>query len=299
MNFTNIRYFLAIVDEGGISAAARTLYISQQSLSEQLKKLEAEVGTPLLHRKNPIALTVAGECFYEGGKRLVGLYDDLMADIEDITQRRRSKLTIGVPTFYTPPYFPDFLGQFQVRHPEYEIAIVKRWHGDVARSMAGVDLYLSYWPLSPELENHILQENDSYCVTFQRRLAEQVYGSRWDYVEQQLQERQDLSVLKEMPFILLRDRYGHVTQDLQCIFEECGFTPIAGFNSENFELNREVCYNGMGCLLAPESYVERCYFGNRNLDTRELLSYPIHVTSFETKVAVSCELDAVCSARRL
>lgn len=92
-----------------------------------------------------------------------------------------------------------------------------------------------------------------------------------------------------MPFILLRDRYGHVTQDLSCIIEEYGFTPIAGFNSENFELNREVCYNGIGCLLAPQSYVERSYFENRNLDTRELLSYPICVTSFEAKVAVSYE----------
>lgn len=165
--------------------------------------------------------------------------------------------------------------------------------------MAEVDLYLSCWPLSPELENHILKENNSYCATFRRKLTEQVYGSRWEYVEQQLQERQDLSALREMPFILLRDRCGHVTRDLQCIFEEFGFTPIAGFNSENFELNREVCCNGTGCPLAPESYVERSYFENRNLDTRELLSYPIRVTSFETKVAVSCELDAVCSARRL
>ena len=289
MNFTNIRYFLSIVDEGGISAAARTLYISQQSLSEQLKKLEAEVGTPLLHRKNPIALTVAGECFYEGGKKLVSLYDELMADIEDITQKRRSKLTIGVPTFHIPPYFPDFLVRFQERHPEYEIAIVKRWHNDISRNMSGVDIYLSYWPLSPELENHILQEDDAYCVTFQRRLAEAVYGSRWEDVEQQLLCTQDLSLLKEMPFIILRDRYGHVTQDLSRIFEEHGFTPIPGFNSENFELNSQICYNGKGCLLAAESYVEGIYFRNKNLDTQELLSYPIRVTSFETKVAVSYE----------
>lgn len=138
------------------------------------------------------------------------------------------------------PCFPGFLGQFQARHPEYEIAVVKRWHGGIARGMAGVDLYLSCWPLSPELENHTLKENNSYRATFRRKLAEQVYGSRWEYVEQQLQERQDLSALREMPFILLRDRCDHVTRDLQCIFEEFGFTPIAGFNSENFELNREI-----------------------------------------------------------
>ena len=50
MNFSNINYFLAIVEEGSISAAARKLYISQQALSEQLRKMEEEVGAPLLKR---------------------------------------------------------------------------------------------------------------------------------------------------------------------------------------------------------------------------------------------------------
>ena len=44
MNFLNIKYFIAIAEEQNISAAARKLYVSQQSLSEHLKKLETEIG---------------------------------------------------------------------------------------------------------------------------------------------------------------------------------------------------------------------------------------------------------------
>lgn len=288
MNFTSIRYFLTIVEEGRISAAARKLYLSQQALSEQLKKLEAEVGTPLLQR-SPVKLTPAGECFYTGCKKLISTYDAMMEEIGDITQKRRSKITIGVPTYCTPPYLPAFLGQFQAAHPEFEVAIVKRQHNDIERNMNGVDLYLSYLPLSPELENHILLDPDPYHVTFQRALAERVYGSRWEQVEQSLMERRDLSVLREMPFVILRDRYGQMSKDLQLIFAEYRFDPVISFNSENAELNDQTCYNSLGCLLSTESYANHRFYANPGLNTAELLSYPIRVTSFDPKMAVSHE----------
>lgn len=54
MNFLNIKYFIAIAEEQNISAAARKLYVSQQSLSEHLKKLETEIGAPLLSGGIPL-----------------------------------------------------------------------------------------------------------------------------------------------------------------------------------------------------------------------------------------------------
>lgn len=288
MTFTSIKYFLAIVEEGSISAAARNLYISQQALSEQLKKLEAEIGVSLLCR-SPFRLTDAGVCFYEGCKKLIGTYDDMMLEIEGIVQTRQKKITIAVPTYCTHPCLLDFLGYFQRKYPEYEVTVIKRQHTDIAHNMNGVDLYLSYLPLSPDLENHILLESDPYYVTFQRTLAERVYGERWECVEEQLLQTRDLSLLKEMPFILLRDRYGQVTQDLQDIFSEYHFKPIVSFNSENYEMNHQTCYNGLGCLLTSESIVKRSFYDNPSLNTQELLSYPIKVSSFETKMAISSE----------
>lgn len=288
MNFTNIKYFLAIVEAGGISAASRNLYISQQALSEQLKKLESETGVTLLCR-SPFQLTDAGVCFYEGCKKLAGIYEDMMMEIESIVQSRQKKITIAVPTYCTHPCLLEFLGYFQRKYPEYEVSVIKRQHTDIAHNMNGVNLYLSYLPLSPDLENHILLDSDPYCVIFQRALAERVYGERWESVEERLIQTQQLSVLEEMPFILLRDRYGQVTQDLQDIFGEYQFKPIVSFNSENYEMNHQTCYNGLGCLLTTESIVKRSFYDNPSLNTQELLSYPIKVTSFETKMAISSE----------
>lgn len=287
MNFSNINYFLAIVEEGSISAAARKLYISQQALSEQLRKMEEEAGAPLLTRGKNSSLTVAGECLYRDGKELLRIYEGMMEDIRDVTVNRRRKITIGIPTFCTPPYLPDLLSQFNQKYPEYEIAVVKRQHSDIEHNMTGVDLYLSPLPLCLQLENHIVLDSDPFHVTFQRKLAEQVYGNRWDAVEAQLIQTQELSLLKEMPFIALRDRYGQLMQSQTLIFDEYHFSPTFGFSSENFDLNEHACISGMGCLLATESHTRSLFHRYSPQQTKDLLSFPIRVTSFETKMAIS------------
>lgn len=283
MNFSNLRYFLAIAEEGSISAAARKLYVSQQALSEQLRKMEDEVGAPLLKRGKYPELTVAGECLYRDGRELLGIYNGMLEDIRDVTTRRRRKITLGIPTFWTPPYLPALLLRFRQKYPEYEVAVVKRQHTDIEHGMNGVDLYLSALPLSPHLENHIILESDPFHVTFHEDLARQVFGDRWDSVAEQLRTACDLSLVKEIPFIALRDRYGQLAQSLTLIFNEYRLSPAFGFNSESFDLNEHACLQGAGSLLTTRSHIRFWP------EAQKLLSFPIHVASFEPKMAISCK----------
>ena len=63
MNFRNLQYFLAAAEEKNFTHAARRLYISQQSLSGHVAKLEEELGVPLFERGPELKLTYAGERF--------------------------------------------------------------------------------------------------------------------------------------------------------------------------------------------------------------------------------------------
>lgn len=64
MNFNQLRYFVAIVKHGSFWSAALEEYISQSSLSKQIKALETELGVVLFNRTgNKITLTEAGQCF--------------------------------------------------------------------------------------------------------------------------------------------------------------------------------------------------------------------------------------------
>ena len=289
MNFLNINYFMVIAEEKSISAASRKLYISQQSLSEHLKKLESELGTTLFYRTSPLVLTEAGECFYEGSKELLDIYRRTLANISEATGNQNLKLTIGIPTYCEPPFLSDLLMNFRQKYPEYKVTVCKRQHADIAHNMNGVNLYISYLPVSEDLEHFVLLKEDPYYVTFRKSLALKIYKDYWPYIEERLKATQDLSFLKEMPFLILRDRHNQIAQDLANIFQEYHFQPEIGFDSENGELNDKLCLNGIGCLLTTKDYVNRRFHTEPDYATGELLSYPIKVTSFSTQKVISYE----------
>ena len=90
----NIKYlvsFLTVAEEGSINLAASHLFISPSALMKQLNSVEEEVGTALLLRgKKGVALTDAGELFYQGLKELLPAYDDLLRKTR-LTGRKSTK----------------------------------------------------------------------------------------------------------------------------------------------------------------------------------------------------------------
>ena len=72
MNLKQARYFITIIEEGSITAAAKKLYVTQPSLSQMLRQIEAECGVDLLVR-NPLPMrpTYAGEKYLECARAII------------------------------------------------------------------------------------------------------------------------------------------------------------------------------------------------------------------------------------
>lgn len=87
MNFNQLKYFVAIVEQGSFWAAALEEYISQSSLSKQIKALENELGVVLFNRSgNKITLTEAGQCFYEYALKLLEIKNRMQQDLMDFKE---------------------------------------------------------------------------------------------------------------------------------------------------------------------------------------------------------------------
>lgn len=96
MNFLNLAYFHAIARAGSISGAAKEMYISQQSMSAQLKKLEEHFGTPLFYRTTPLTLTPAGARLLHGAEEILDRYPVRSLSIQ---YRRNRLLSSGAELF--------------------------------------------------------------------------------------------------------------------------------------------------------------------------------------------------------
>jgi DNA-binding transcriptional LysR family regulator len=101
----HLRYFVAVADAGTFTRAAEQMYIAQPTLSQQIRRLEEMVGTPLLRRlREGLRLTEAGRVLLEESRTVLSLIDHGVC-------RTRQAAGIGRPRlrFVVPPYLPETL----------------------------------------------------------------------------------------------------------------------------------------------------------------------------------------------
>ena len=98
MELRQLRYFVAIVDHGSLSRAARILHIVQPALSQQLQQLEEELGARLLHRSaQGMQATDAGKLFYEHALAILKQVGDAKAAVAHSTDSPRGTVALGIP----------------------------------------------------------------------------------------------------------------------------------------------------------------------------------------------------------
>ena len=114
----NYEYFVAIVDEGSLTKAAEHLYVSQPSLSQYLKRLEANLGVELFDRSaSPLRLTYTGERYYQYVLQMMKLDENIRREFQDIKNQTSGRLRLGVALWRALAccrmYSPAFTGSIR------------------------------------------------------------------------------------------------------------------------------------------------------------------------------------------
>lgn len=115
-----LRSFLAIVELGSLTAAARRVNRSQSAVSQQLAVLEDRLGRPLFRRERQrLQLTEFGREFVDRARALVGLHDAILEGLDSPVLRGR--LRFGTPDLYAAYLLPEVLARFAAAWPRVEI----------------------------------------------------------------------------------------------------------------------------------------------------------------------------------
>ncbi|MEJ5238932.1 MAG: LysR family transcriptional regulator [Limisphaera sp.] len=126
MELHQLRYFVAVVEEGGFSRAAARLHVAQPSLSQQIAKLEQELGQPLLDRlPRGVIPTDAGRRFYECARRILAEVADATRCVADCREPLQGRLVVGAIPTIAPGLLPRLLSPFSERHPGVELEVVE------------------------------------------------------------------------------------------------------------------------------------------------------------------------------
>jgi DNA-binding transcriptional LysR family regulator len=121
-DFTQLRTFIAVAESGSVSAGAERVFLSQSSVSEQLKKLEERAGQPLFVRsKQGVSATPAGSRLLDHARRIIAMSE---AAFEDLQGRSLDgELRIAITDYYRPHEIARILKTFSEQHPRLKLHV--------------------------------------------------------------------------------------------------------------------------------------------------------------------------------
>lgn len=171
MEMKQLKYFIAVAEELNFRRAAERLCITQPPLSQKIRQLEDELGTPLLHRNTrQVSLTPAGEYFLNKARHIIQQAHQISHEVHDIGQRVAQPIRIGhsgTSTFVTPVM--QALKDFAHRHPDIRLNLTCMNAGDLQKQLLDgqLDLALirnSQPPVSPEIDYRHLSEERLFLL---------------------------------------------------------------------------------------------------------------------------------------
>jgi LysR family cyn operon transcriptional activator len=119
-----LRYFLAVAEAGSFSRAADRLGISQPSVSQQMRDLEAGLRVSLFQRRGKrILLTSTGLIFQEHARALLRELENFLQEVSSEPGRLRGTLRLGVVPVLNVPLLPELMGMFAADHPGISLIV--------------------------------------------------------------------------------------------------------------------------------------------------------------------------------
>ena len=124
MNLSQLRTFVAVVEHGSFSAAARVLGLSQPAVTMQLQALESDLGVTLLDRRyRKVEMTEAGRALLPHARKLMAGVEDARQDLEDLSGTVSGRLTIAASTTPGQYVLPRLLGGFLKQYPDVGVTL--------------------------------------------------------------------------------------------------------------------------------------------------------------------------------
>jgi len=247
MEVHQLRYVCAIADTGNFSRAAERCQIAQPSLSQQVLKLEGDLGAKLFDRLGrSVRLTEVGRAFIPHARAILEQMDVARASVSHKNADFRGSVAVGVIPTVTPYLIPSYTAAFAKKYPDAKLRIVEETTSILVEGLRNlsIDVAILALPLRhKDLELFPIRTEPLFVVM------------RRDHPRASA-ESLALKDLRGESFVMLRD--GHCFRDLSiATCTRARITPNIAFESGQFSSLLGMVAAGVGVSLVPEMAIDR------------------------------------------
>lgn len=247
MQMQQLRYFLEIAREKNISAAAKNLYLSQPSLSQQIRKLEEELEVPLLIRHSKsVSLTDAGEQFAHHAQRILGGVDQLSELMHKQSLLEAGTLKIGLLWIAGYTNLPKILHDYHNLHPGLNYSFLVNGSTHLQKMLLARKIHAAF---IISTEEQLEQESDLYACKIHEDFYSVVISC-----QNPLSAKKSIFVedLKDTPIIMPAPASA-LRKSLDRIFEEAGITPKILCETSQSDLVIQLAAHDLGVGISSQS----------------------------------------------
>ena len=226
MNFQNLQYFLIVTEEMNVTRAAKRLHISEQALSRQIGKLEKELGAKLFERYPRFTLSPAGKRLKAAAEQIGTIERQLHLELDDLNHNNTGELRIGVSYTRGQALLPRLLPPFHQKHPGITVTILEGSSSELQDNLSKgrIDLFIGYVPRDLDAFEAAEIGRERLFLVVPKPFMEELFGERADEMRRTFAEGVDITVFKDLPFILL-DREDRVRRMADRLFSRYDITP--------------------------------------------------------------------------
>ena len=241
MEFKQLRSFIEVVHRGGFTQAAQTLHISQSAVSKQVAQLEHSLGTPLFDRLGShVRPTAAGTVVLQRAEDMLRLHNELLSELDDLSQLTRGELKLGLPLLGSDALFANLFAEYRRRYPNIQVQLLEGGSLNIEQAVLSGELELggsltpknnqafSWQPFCDEPLDALLPANHPLAEGGSVRLEQ----------------------LAETPFLLYQRSFVLNDRVVQAC-QQMGFTPKEGGRSGQSDFLVALVAAGQGVVLLP------------------------------------------------
>ncbi|MDB2645934.1 LysR substrate-binding domain-containing protein [Pseudomonadales bacterium] len=245
MNLRDLRYLVAVAEHRHFGRAAEACFVSQPTLSTQLKKLEETLGVMLIERTNRrVMLSPEGEQIVAQAQRILSEVNTLLALSEQLQDPLGGELRVGIIPTIAPYLLPQILGPIREAFPNLQLQLTEGQTSHITRLLkrGDLDAILLAIPI-PDLHDENIEEFELYAEPFYLAV-----GEHHAKAECQTVTPEDLD---GESVLLLED--GHCLRDqaLAVCHAHRG-VESKSYSATSLETLRQLVGAGMGVTLMPE-----------------------------------------------
>jgi DNA-binding transcriptional LysR family regulator len=245
MELRQLRYFAAVAHHRSFTRAAEELHVAQSALSQQMKRLEGELGTELLVRTTrSVELTEAGEAALTRATRILSETAALVSDLDEMRGLLRGRLTVGGMLPAGGIDLPAMLLRFKQLHPGVDVALQEGTATEMVERLRGDEIDAAIAMLEPD-------EIPDFLST--RRLGdERLVLAMAPGETLAKRKRIRFEELHGRPFVSFRPGAA-VRRVVDEALAAAGVEPRMAFETNDLSMMRAVVARGLGVAVLPET----------------------------------------------